>query len=421
MTGREAIAYMASISWRGSKPGLERTQALLAALGHPERTLKFVHIAGTNGKGSTAAMLSSILQKAGFRTGLYTSPYLQRFHERMQVDGLPIPDEELGAVTEALLPHANALPDKPTEFELMTCAAFLWFARRQCDIVVLETGLGGRLDSTNVIEAPLVSVITAIGLDHTDILGDTVEEIALEKAGIVKPGCPVVYYQPQDGVAQVLLQAFHDKAVAFTSAAFDQIQVISDDLGGQTFHYGPWKEVRLALLGAHQRKNAAVVLEVVGVLRGLGWAISPQAVYSGLAAARWPGRFEILRGDPLTVIDGGHNPQCAEALAVNLAHYFPGRRIHFLLGVLADKDWHQVMARVAPLAASFTAVAPDSPRALPAQRLGDYLAQFGTPVQVCPTVACGLEQVLARAAAEDVVCAFGSLYLVGEVRTLMEP
>lgn len=421
MTGTQAIAYMQAISWRGSKPGLERTQALLAALGNPEKTLKFVHIAGTNGKGSTAAMLSSILRRAGYRTGLFTSPFLQRFHERMQIDGLPIPDDELGRVTEALRPYAESLPDKPTEFELMTCAAFQWFAYRGCDLVVLETGMGGRLDSTNVIGPPEAAVITAIGLDHTRELGDTVEKIAGEKAGIIKAGAPVVLYEAQDEVRQVLLAACRDAGAAVTQADFSKLHVRRDDLEGQVFGYGPWRDVRLALLGAHQRKNAAVALETVAALRARGWTIPHRAVYEGLAEARWPGRFEILRRRPLFVADGGHNPQCAEALAANLAHYFPGKRIHLLLGVLADKDWTRVMDTVALLAASFTAVAPDSPRALAPEELGDYLRRFGKPVSVCPSVAAGVEAVLGRAGGEDVVCSFGSLYLTGAVRTLLLP
>lgn len=419
MTGTEAIAHIQAVSWTGSKPGLERTQALLAALDHPERALKFIHIAGTNGKGSTAAMLAAVLRQAGYRTGLFTSPYLQRFHERMQVDGQPIPDMELGAVTEKVAPLAEAMVDRPTEFEMMTAVALQWFADRKCDIVVLETGLGGRLDATNVIERPEVCVITAIGLDHTAVLGDTLPLIAAEKAGILKPRVPVVLYEAPEEVAAVVRNACMEKNCPLAVADFSSIQVHRDELTGQVFDYGPWKGLRLSLLGGHQRKNAAVVLETVAQLRNQGWCLPDQVVYEGLAAARWQGRFEILRRSPIFLADGGHNPQCAEALAANLAHYFPGKPIRFLLGVLADKDWHTVMDTVAPFAGSFLTVTPNNPRALPAGELGAYLEKFGRPVTVCSSVKAGVEAVLADAGPDDVICSFGSLFLIGEVRTLM--
>ena len=419
MTGTEAISHIQAVSWMGSKPGLERIHALLTALDHPERRLKFIHIAGTNGKGSTAAMLAAVFRQAGYRTGLFTSPYLQRFHERMQVDGQPIPDAELGAVTEQVAPLAETMTDRPTEFEMMTAVALQWFAARQCQIVVLETGLGGRLDATNIIQHPEVCVITAIGLDHTAVLGDSLPLIAAEKAGILKPGVPAVLYQAPEEVQAVVQHACHEKNCPLTVADFPALRVREDALTGQVFDYGPWKGLRLSLLGGHQRKNAAVVLETVTQLRRLGWAIPDQAVYDGLAAARWPGRFEILCYAPIFLADGGHNPQCAEALAANLAHYFPGKPIRFLLGVMADKDWHTVMNTVAPFACAFYTVTPDNPRALPAAELGTYLEQFGKPVTAFSSVPAGVRAVLSDAGPDDVICSFGSLFLTGEVRTLM--
>lgn len=419
MTGTEAIEFIQSISWRGSKPGLERTQALLAAMGNPERRLKYIHIAGTNGKGSTAAMLSSVLQRAGYRVGLFTSPYLQRFHERMQVNGRPIPDEELGSTTARVVPLAKALTDRPTEFEMMTCVAFQWFADRRCDIVVLETGMGGRLDATNVIEHPEVCVITAIGLDHTRELGGTTALIAGEKAGILKPGAPVVLYEAPADVDEVIAAACARKGCPLTRTRPGTIRVHADSMEGQDFDYPPYGHLKLSLLGGHQRKNAAVAVETLLQLRTLGWDISDEAIREGLAAARWPGRFEILRREPLFIADGGHNPQCAEALAANLANYFPDKPIHLLLGVMADKDWHTVMDTVAPLAASFTTVTPDNPRSLDSRQLGRYLKKFGKPVTVCGDAAGGIASLLARVPADEVICSFGSLYLTGQVRTLL--
>lgn len=418
MTGAEAIQFIQSISWQGSKPGLERTTALLEAMGRPDRKLKYIHIAGTNGKGSTAAMLAYVLQAAGYRVGLFTSPYLQRFNERMQVDGVPIPDEVLGAVTERIAPLAIAMEDRPTEFELMTCVAFQWFADRGCDIVVLETGLGGRLDATNVIEKPEVCVITAIGLDHTQLLGNTLAEIAREKAGILKPGVPVVLYQAPNEVTAVVRSICREKHCPLTITRPHDIRVHFNTIRGQEFDYPPLLRIRLPLLGEHQRRNTAVVVDTLRWLDNLGWNISDKVVYKGLSAVQWPGRFEILRSAPLFIADGGHNPQCAEVLAANLAYYFPGKPIHFLLGVMADKDWHTVMDTVAPLAASFTTVKPNNPRSLSAAELGAYLKRYGKPVTVCSSVRAGLRRVL-TAAPEDVICSFGSLYLTGEVRTLL--
>lgn len=419
MTGTEAISRIQSVSWQGSRPGLERIQVLLSLLGHPENRLKFIHIAGTNGKGSTAAMLAAVLRQAGFRTGLFTSPYLQRFHERMQIDGIPISDEELGTVTEIAAPLAEGMTDPPTEFEMMTGVALQWFANRRCDIVVLETGLGGRLDATNAIPAPEVCVLTAIGLDHTAILGDTLPLIAREKAGIIKPNTPVVLYEAPSSVERVVAEVCEEQGCPLTVARFSSLQVHRDDLQGQCFDYGPWKDLHLSLLGSHQRRNAAVVLETISQLRKKGWSIPETALQKGLSLARWPGRFEILRSSPVFIADGGHNPQCAEALSANLTSYFPNTPIHFLLGVLSDKDWHTVMDVVAPLGSRFVTVTPDNPRALPAQTLGAYLERFGKPVTVCASVEEGLRTILAEAGPETVICSFGSLFLTGEVRTLM--
>ena len=417
MTGEDAIRYLGSVSWRGSRPGLARTRELLARMGHPEEKLKFVHIAGTNGKGSTAAMLAAVLQRAGYRTGLYTSPYLERFHERMQVDGTPISDGELGEVTQAAAPLAEEMADHPTEFELITCVAMEWFLRRECDIVVLETGLGGRLDSTNAIPAPEACVITNIGLDHTRELGDTLVKIAGEKAGIIKPNTPVVLYRQKPEVEAVFRRTCEAQGAKLYPVDFSRIQVKRDTLEGQEFDFSPWSGVEISLLGAHQRENAAVVLETVALLRKQGWEIPDRAVYEGLAQAKWPGRFEVLCRRPFFIADGGHNPQCAAALRSNLETYFPGQKITFLLGVLADKDYRAELDLIAPLARRFVAVTPDSPRALPGEELARCLVPYGRPVSVCATVAQGIETVFAQAEEGEVICSFGSLYLTGEVRT----
>ena len=236
MTGKEALAYIHNVPWQGTRLGLERTRELMEKLGHPEEKLRFIHIAGTNGKGSTAAMTASVLRAAGLRTGLYTSPYLQVFNERMSVDGEMISDEELGEITSMIRPLAEEMADPPTEFELITAVAMAYFLRRRCDIVVLEVGMGGRLDSTNVIPAPEAAVICNIGLDHVAELGDTVEKIAFEKAGIIKPGCDTVLYEPESaGVAAVVRRVCEERGAALHMADFSALESLEDSVLGQTF------------------------------------------------------------------------------------------------------------------------------------------------------------------------------------------
>ena len=274
MNAAQAIEYIHSVCWKGSIPGLGRTQTLLAKMGNPEKKLKFVHIAGTNGKGSTAAMTASILRKAGYRTGLYTSPYIYRFHERMQVDGMEITDEELAEVTEFVKPLAESMEESPTEFELVSCIAFEYFYRKKCDIVVLEVGMGGALDSTNVIPVPEVAVITNIGLDHTEYLGDTIEKIAETKSGIFKENGHAVVYRGAPSVEAVYERVCAEKHVSLKKADFDSLVLKSHSLEGQVFDCGKRKDLVLPLLGDHQLHNAAVVLAIADTLIEEGWKIS---------------------------------------------------------------------------------------------------------------------------------------------------
>ena len=417
MNVTQALDYIHSVSWKGSVPGLSRTQELLRRIGNPEKKLKFIHIAGTNGKGSTAAMLASILRQAGYTTGLYTSPYILRFHERMQVNGQEITDGELSEITEFIRPHAEAMEDHPTEFELVSCIGFEYFLRKRCDIVVLEVGLGGELDSTNVIPTPEAAVITNIGLDHMEVLGDTVEKIAAAKAGIIKDGGDVVLYRSQDSVVQVFEQRCKQVGAHLVKADFGALHPITHGLEGQSFDCGQWKTLSLPLLGGHQLYNAAVVLTTVELLREKGWQITDEAVRTGLATVSWPGRFELLRKEPLFIVDGGHNPQCIEALVNNIHDYLGGRRLTVLTGVLADKEFHSMYAGVAAYASEFITVTPPNPRALSAEDLKEYLGQFGKPVTSCDSVAEGVKLAMEQAGSEGVVLAYGSLYMVGEIRT----
>lgn len=417
MDYKEALEYINGVSWLGSKPGLERITELLSRLDNPQSTLRYVHVAGTNGKGSISAMLASVLKKAGLKTGLFTSPYVNRFNERMQINGNQIEDFEVAKLVGEIKPHADAMDDHPTEFEMMTAAALLWFSRSKCDIVVLEVGLGGRLDATNVIPCPDCCVIANIGLDHTAILGDTLEEIAYEKAGIIKDGCAVVMYQQYGEVMEAVRDVCYERNAELTVPDFDDIAPEFDSRDGQVFTYGG-EAYAIPLLGAHQLKNAATVLEVIEVLRRQGWSIEHEAVEAGLYAVSWPARFEIVHSEPWFVVDGGHNPQCAQALSECLQQYFPeGKRV-LLIGVLRDKDYTKIADTLAPLFDAFVTVTPAINRALPAAELAKLFENRGCEVQAADTIEEGVRIAMDIAEELDgMVCACGSLYICGEIRS----
>lgn len=420
MTYEEALSYIHSICWKGSKLGLDRTRELLGKLNDPQKELKFIHIAGTNGKGSTAAMLSSILEKAGYRVGLYTSPFINRFNERMQVNHQPIPDEELAALTEYVRPHADAMADSPTEFELITALAMVWFARQKCDIVVLEVGMGGELDSTNIIDVPEAAVIAAMGLDHVKELGPTMADIARAKAGIIKEGGRVVSYGGNPEADEVIAAVCRARNASLRQPDFSAIVPGDFGLEGQTFSYKGWRVLRIPLVGAYQMNNAAVVLETVEVLRQRGWHISDEAVRQGLADTRWPARFEVLRRDPVFIVDGGHNPHGIRATAESLQRLFPGKKFTFVTGVMADKDVESILGLIVPLADQFFTVRPDNPRAMSAQELAERIRAMGAKATPCESVADGVDRAVAVEGKDGVACALGSLYMSGDVRACFQ-
>ena len=416
MNATEAIEYIHSVCWKGSVPGLGRTQALLEKMGNPEKKLKFVHIAGTNGKGSTAAMTASILRKAGYRTGLYTSPYIYRFHERMQVDGMEITDEELTAVTEYVKPLAQSLKETPTEFELVCCIAFEYFVRKGCDIVVLEVGMGGAFDATNVIETPEVAVITNIGLDHTEVLGDTLEKIAQTKSGIFKDNGHAVVYRGTPSVEAVFERVCAERNTALVKADFASLKLKKHSLDGQVFDCGDRKDLVLPLLGDHQLHNASVVLSVADTLKQIGWNISEQNIRDGLRDVQWPGRFDIVSRSPLFIIDGGHNPQCIEALVKNIEDYLKDRKVIAITGVLADKDYADMYVPVMPYIHKFVCITPPNPRKLEAMELAKYLREKGADAVGSETIEDGVKLALREAGADGVILCFGSLYSIGSIR-----
>lgn len=420
MNAEQAIAYIHSVCWKGSIPGLGRTQELLEKMGNPEKKLKFVHIAGTNGKGSTAAMTASILSKAGYRTGLYTSPYIYRFHERIQVDGVEISDEDLTEITEYVKPLADSMAQSPTEFELVCCIAFEYFYRKKCEIVVLEVGMGGAWDATNVIEVPEVAVITNIGLDHTEYLGDTVEKIAETKSGIFKPHGHAVVYRSTPSVEAVYERVCAERDVSLRKADFDGLVLKAHTLEGQVFDCGSRKNLVLPLLGDHQLHNASVVLSIADTLIGEGWKISEQNIYDGIREVRWPGRFDIVCRKPLFIIDGGHNPQCIEALVKNIQDYLAGKKVIALTGVLADKDYADMYKPVMPLVDRFVCITPPNPRKLEAEQLARYLRQAGAQAQASESILDGVKKAMDLAGEDGVVLCFGSLYSIGGIRDALK-
>lgn len=417
MNYNEALAFLNDPRWTGSKPGLERTRELLASLGNPEKKLKFVHVVGTNGKGSTSACIASCLRAAGYRTGLYTSPYVLRFNEQIQINGEQIPDNELGEATLAVAPSAEAMCDSPTQFELITALALNYFYTKDCDIVVLEAGMGGELDATNVIGAPEAAVICPIAYDHCQWLGSSLAEIAAVKGGIIKKGCDVAMFGSGAEADSVIEQKCAETGAKIYRPDFTQLSIISSGLSGGCFDYGRLKNVFLSLAGAYQPKNAAFALTVLDLLRDRGWSIKDTDIINGLKTVYWPGRYEVLRQNPTFILDGSHNPHGMEATADSLKRHFGGRKLTFLVGVMADKDIQAMMNFIAPMAERFIAVEPPNPRAMKPQELAELLYKlYGKPSFFYDSIEEGVEAALSAAGAEGVVVALGSLYFSGEVR-----
>lgn len=415
MNYSEAIEYINGTSWLGKRPCLDRISELMDRLGNPQEGLRFIHVAGTNGKGSCAAMLASILKAAGYKTGLYTSPYLSHFTERMRVNGREIDGARLADLVSAVKPQADAMADHPSEFEMTTAAALLYFKAEDCGAVVLEAGLGGRFDATNVIASPECSVIMNIGLDHTAVLGDTVEKIAAEKAGIIKPGSPCVLYCQQESVMDVVRASCADAGSSLTVTDPAQLTPMFDSRDGQTFSYRG-TEYALPLLGRNQLYNAAAALDAADVLRSRGFDIDGHAAEAGLYAVEWPARFELVSDNPWFVVDAGHNPQGAATTAENLKNYFPDERRVIMMGVMADKNWRAMADILAAAGDEFVAVTPQSPRALPAEALAEYIGGLGKPATVCETVEDGVRAAMERAGEDGMVCAVGSIYMCGPIR-----
>lgn len=433
MDYRQALAYIYSFTDLEKSPSLlynaanydlRRMETLLDLLGHPEREAPSIHIAGTKGKGSTAAMIASVLVAAGYRTGLYTSPHLHTLRERVQVDGQPIPEAALASLAGQVQPmvettHANSDYGRLTTFEILTSLAFLYFREQKAQFQVLEAGLGGRLDATNVVQ-PRLAMITPISYDHMDLLGQTLGQIASEKAGIIKPGCPLVL-GPQPPQALEVLQGRCQQAgaqpvlvgqdVTWAQGPFDtagQSIRVKGRLGEYCLH--------LPLLGRHQAENAAAAVAALEVLREQGAAIDDEALGRGFASVRWPGRLEVLGQRPWLLVDGAHNGESARRLREAVADYFPGRRIVLVLGTSRDKDIVAMAQELAPLPQTVILTSSGNPRAAPLQELLHIWEKLHQDVRLSPSVAEAVEHARRLAQATDVILITGSLFVVAEAR-----
>ncbi|MBE6630260.1 MAG: bifunctional folylpolyglutamate synthase/dihydrofolate synthase [Ruminococcaceae bacterium] len=421
MTYEQALEYIHSVVWKGSRPGLARITELLEKLNNPQNGLRFIHIAGTNGKGSNSAMLESVLRAAGYKTGLFVSPYIKHFNERICVCGKPISDGDLAAATEIVRPFAQSMADAPTEFELITAIGLVHFLKEKCDVVVLETGMGGRLDSTNVIRDPLACVITGIAMDHTAFLGDTVEKIAAEKAGIVKAGCPVIWGGYDKGARAVIENKAREMGSAFFAAEDTSMTVKEMTFSGTLVDYGAHTDVHIPLLGTYQPQNLATVLTTLDVLRTRGLSISKEAELAGLAAVRWRGRFEKLCDTPLIFSDGAHNPEGIAAAAKGIRHYFPDRPVALLTGVMADKDYTDMVATLAPLTCRVFTLTPNNPRSLAAADYATVYQKAGVEASAHDTVEEAVAAAVAYARETGTpLFSLGSLYMYVEVTDALE-
>lgn len=407
--------------------GLDRMEELLRRLGNPQDDLKVIHVAGTNGKGSVSKYLEEGLSACGYKMGLYTSPYIETFNERIRYDGADISDEDLEYYGQKVVSAAEAMVadglDSPTEFEVVTAIAFLYFAGRQADITILEVGLGGIGDSTNVVKSPLASVITSISYDHMAQLGSSLAEIAVNKAGIIKTGCPVIANVPQRDAAKIIAR----KAYAMGSRLYDISGIraaVSDETPfsqkvSMELYEKSYSDVEISMVGRHQAENLKTALATLEILRKSGVVkLDREALYEGLKRARQPGRFEVISEDPLVIIDGAHNEAGAQALQETMAQHFAGKKILLVAGILADKEIDSIVKFLTKITDHIIVTEPDNPRKLAAEKLAEHVADFGVAAEAVPDVEAAVHRAKELADGYDVILFAGSLYLIGDVRRL---
>lgn len=425
MTYKEARVYLDEVSKYGSVLGLDTIRGLLRELSNPQDDLKFIHIAGTNGKGSVLAYTSTILSEAGYKTGRYVSPTVVSYLERIQVDGQWIPKEEFAELVEEVqkaIARMETLGEaSPTVFEVETAIAFLYFKKMKCDVVVLETGLGGTLDATNIVENTIAAVFASISRDHMGFLGDTLEEIAQNKAGIIKPGCFAVTAVQKPEVMKVLKDKADECSVRMYTADLANVNIIKEGWDGQRFSYGDWKNIEIGLAGSYQIMNAVTVLRLMEGLNENGFLVPEKAVRDGFQKAVWPGRFTCIGRKPLFIIDGAHNEDAAKQLKASVERYFPEQELILIMGVFKDKEYDKIAQIMAPLAKTiYTVDLPDEVRTLKAEELKEAVKPYCKDAEAVSDILCAVDRAYESAKEEDVILAFGSLSYLGQVMQLVE-
>lgn len=424
MNYKEAIAYMESIAGCGIQPGLDSIRELCRRLGDPQKDTKWIHIAGTNGKGSVLAYVSTILSCAGYRVGRYLSPTIREYRERIQVNGKKIPQRALCEHLETVKAACDAMTAaglaQPTPFEVETALAFLYFREKKCDIGVLETGMGGLLDATNLIEGTLVEGIASIGMDHMKFLGGTLKEIAAQKAGIIKPGSIVVCMRQKPEAEEVVRGKAREAGAAFWVSDSAGAQRIKYGLERQCFDYGGYRRLEISLAGKFQISNAVLAVDVCRALGEKGFPVSEKALRQGLKETVWEGRLTVLKKRPLLIADGAHNEDAAEKLAESIEFYFTNRRILYIMGVLRDKDYGRIIELTHRYADQIiTVTPPDNPRALPALELAKEISKVHPSVTAAASLEEALEMAQLLAGEDDVILAFGSLSYLGRLMDLV--
>lgn len=420
MTYAECLTFIHSLDRFGSVPGLERISELLELLGNPQEKLKFIHVAGTNGKGSVTMYCASVLKKAGYKVGAYISPFVVDFRERIQLCGEFISEADLCEAVEEILPHYENMKNRGlqiTEFELITAVAFVYFAKKNCDVVCLEVGMGGRFDATNVISSPIVSVIVSISFDHVNVLGDTLEKIAFEKCGIIKPTRPVVSYPEQDeDVLAVIMESCAVKGCRLAVPNFNSVQILSSELFDTRFIYDGF-EITPKLLGSHQIKNAITAIEALKIIRGAGFRISDEDISTGISDTVFPARMEILSKKPLIIVDGAHNLSGAETLKSSIEKL--DTKPVIIMGMLADKDFESVIELIAPLCEELVAVTPNNPRKLDCKSLCEVASKFAKAT-FREDYTEAVEYAVSKLNENQALVVCGSLYLASDMRKVIK-
>lgn len=425
MNERQAMEYIEEIGKYGSVPGLSSIRELCRRLGNPQDLLRFVHIAGTNGKGSVSAYMDSVLREAGYRVGRYLSPTIFEYRERIQVNGRMISRtglcrhlERVGKAAEEMakegLPH-------PTAFEVETALAFLYFLEKRCDIVVLEAGLGGSLDATNLVTTTVLSVLTSISRDHMVFLGETLGEIAANKAGIIKEKTPVVSIFQEPEAMQEIEKEAGKKESPLVTVLPEGIGKVRYGIEKQCFDYRQFKKLEITLAGQYQIENCALAVEALLQLSGRGYPVSEKALREGLKKTVWKGRFSVIAKKPLFIVDGAHNEDAAKKLADSIRFYFTNKKIIYIMGILKDKEYEKIIAQTVSYAKQIiTVTAPDHKRAMPAYELAGIIKEYHSSVTAADSLEEAVEMSYLLAGQDSVILAFGSLSFLGQLMTMVE-